>query len=378
MGIENKKNYMPFRDQDTFIIGPNYDAIRAPHHFRRMDWVGKEGKTYKEICSPPSEYLDQPGNHSIDTHLKYDLSKDFLCIKTNFPLKTGQKIKRKQFHDLFGGQGQGGISTPKVHKDMIFIFSDPKEGEKYGYHDGWDGNSFYYFGRGQEGDMIFNSGNQAILDHKKNKKNIYLFHGSKGEVTYENQFTLDEKEPYKYRDSKDRNGEERQAIVFKLIPVSDYRTNLPKTNIDNSENITSSVVSVEAFEKEISKRVQEKKIVISQRKESKLVKEYQHFREKNNQSVLKRNSIKINGKIYWTDGWCPDEKLLIEAKSSSSRTYIRLAIGQLFDYRRHINPHPEKLAILVPTEPQEDLLNLLSDLEISLIYRKDKDNFITI
>ena len=124
--------------------------------------------------------------------------------------------------------------------------------------------------------------------------------------------------------------------------------------------------------------MQEKKIVISQRKESKLVKEYQHFREKNNQSVLKRNSIKINGKIYWTDGWCPDEKLLIEAKSSSSRTYIRLAIGQLFDYRRHINPHPEKLAILVPTEPQEDLLNLLSDLEISLIYRKDKDNFITI
>lgn len=369
---------MPFRDEDTFIIGPNYDAIRALHHFRRMDWVGHEGKTYREICSPPSEYLDQPGNHSIDTHLKYDLSKNFLRIKTSFPLKIGEKIRRKQIHDLFGGQREGGISTPKDHKDMIFIFSDPKEGEKYGYHDGWDGNSFYYFGEGQLGDMEFIRGNKAILSHKENRKDIFLFNGSGGEVTYENQFILDEKEPYKYRDSKDRKLQERQAIVFKLIPVSNYKTNLPKTNIDNSENISSSVVSLEAFERVTSKRVQEEKIIISQRKESKLVKEYQHYREKNNQSELKRNSIKINGKIYWTDGWCSDEKLLIEAKSSSSRTYIRLAIGQLFDYRRHINPQPEKLAILVPTEPQEDLLDLLSDLEIILIYRKDKDTFITI
>ena len=369
---------MPFRDQDTFIIGPNYDAIRAPHHFRRMDWIGQEGKTYREICSPPSEYLDQPGNHSIDTHLKYDLSKDFLRIKTNFPLKIGEKIKRKQFHDLFEGQGQGGISTPKVHKDMIFIFSDPKVAEKYGYHDGWDGNSFYYFGRGQEGDMVFNSGNQAILDHKKNKKIIYLFHGSKGEVTYENQFTLDEKEPYKYRDSKDRNGEYRQAIVFKLNPVGNYKTNLPKTNIDNSSNITTKVLSQEAFETEISERLQEEKIIISQRKESKLVKEYQQYREKNNQSELVRISIKIDGRTHYTDGWCPNEKLLIEAKSSAARPYIRLAIGQLLDYKRHIKPDPKKLAILVPTEPQEDLLNLLSDLEITLIYRKDKDTFITI
>tara|TARA_Y100001935_G_scaffold77491_1_gene64714 strand:- start:43 stop:1149 length:1107 start_codon:yes stop_codon:yes gene_type:complete len=367
-----------FNDEDKFTIGKNYGAIRAQHHFRRMDWVGHEGKTYKEICSPPSEYLDQPGDHSTDTHLKYDLSKDFLRIKTNFPLKIGEKIKRKKIHDLFGGQREGGISTPKVHKDMIFIFSDPKEGEKYGYHDGWDGSSFYYFGEGQLGDMEFVKGNKAILNHKENGKNIFLFSGSGGHVTYENQFTLDEEKPYTYRDSKDRKLQERQAIVFKLNPVSNYKTNLPKTNIDNSSNIITKVLSQEAFETEISERLQEEKIIISQRKESKLVKEYQQYREKNNQSELVRISIKIDGRTHYTDGWCPNEKLLIEAKSSAARPYIRLAIGQLLDYKRHIDPDPKKLAILVPTKPQEDLLNLLSDLEIILIYKKDKDTFISI
>ena len=104
--------------------------------------------------------------------------------------------------------------------------------------------------------------------------------------------------------------------------------------------------------------------------------QFRKYREKNGQSVLKRYKIKINSNTYWTDGWCEDEQMLIEAKSSSSRNHLRLAIGQLMDYRRHIKPRPKKLAILVPTKPQEDLIDLILELEIQLIY-KEGNTFIS-
>ena len=251
------------------------------------------------------------------------------------------------------------------------LFSDPKVGEQFGYHDGWDGDSYLYSGEGQEGDMEFVKGNKAIRDHLQNGANIYLFFGSKGTVTYENQFVLDQDGPYQLIDAKDKNGEDRQAIIFKLNPIEKYKSLLPKTNREAMSETTSEIVSEEAFETEISNRKQEEKIIISERKESKLLDQYKKYRLQNNQSALKRNRIKINSNTYWTDGWCEDEEMLIEAKSSSSRNHIRLAIGQLLDYRRHIKPRPKKLAILFPTKPQEDLIDLISELKIRLIYKED-------
>jgi hypothetical protein len=293
--------------------------------------------------------------------------KDFLFIK-------GQKIKRTEVHKKLAGSGQGGIN-PTRHGEIL-IFSDPKVGEKFGYHDGWKGESYLYSGEGQEGDMEFKKGNKAIRDHRINGANIYLFFGSKGVVTYENQFVLDEENPYVLVDAKDKNQEDRQAIIFKLNPIENYNSLLPKTNLEILAKTTSELVAEEAFESETSERKQEEKIIISQRKESKLMDQFRKYREKNGQSVLKRYKIKINSNTYWTDGWCEDEQMLIEAKSSSSRNHLRLAIGQLMDYRRHIKPRPKKLAILVPTKPQEDLIDLILELEIQLIY-KEGNTFIS-
>jgi hypothetical protein len=63
----------------------------------------------------------------------------------------------------------------------------------------------------------------------------------------------------------------------------------------------------------------------------------------------------------------PARNLLIEAKAKSSREYIRYAIGQLMDYRRRLNPRPD-LAILLPEKPAVDMLGLLSELQISVIF----------
>jgi hypothetical protein len=67
-----------------------------------------------------------------------------------------------------------------------------------------------------------------------------------------------------------------------------------------------------------------------------------------------------------------DTKLdvLIEAKSDVSRESVRYAIGQLFDYRRYLDPRPA-LAILVPTELNSDLAALPGQAGIDVIWSVD-------
>ena len=56
-------------------------------------------------------------------------------------LIKGKEYKRKELHDFYGGQRQGGIATPKEHP-LIFIISS-RRGEDHGYVDGWiDENKF--------------------------------------------------------------------------------------------------------------------------------------------------------------------------------------------------------------------------------------------
>lgn len=61
--------------------------------------------------------------------------------------------------------------------------------------------------------------------------------------------------------------------------------------------------------------------------------------------------------------------LLIEVKSSIDVAQVRMAIGQLFDYRMRLRATPEPhLAILLPARPDEDVIDLLERLEIGLMW----------
>ena len=55
------------------------------------------------------------------------------------------------------------------------------------------------------------------------------------------------------------------------------------------------------------------------------------------------------------------------------RDYIRMAIGQLFDYKKLLDKtvNIKKIAVLTPKKPSDDLLELLDELEIQSIYKKD-------
>jgi len=55
--------------------------------------------------------------------------------------------RRSEIHEPYGGQWQGGISTPRDWP-FIILFSG-QSGEQYGYRDGWDDNGvFLLYGRG--------------------------------------------------------------------------------------------------------------------------------------------------------------------------------------------------------------------------------------
>ena len=64
-----------------------------------------------------------------------------------------QEYRRSELHDKYGGQRQGGISTPKDHP-FIMLFTG-ETGADYGYHDRLDKGVFYYTGEGQVGDMSY-------------------------------------------------------------------------------------------------------------------------------------------------------------------------------------------------------------------------------
>ena len=96
----------------------------------------------------------------------------------------GHVYRRRDLHDQYGGQRQGGISTPSQHQ-LILLFTG-ESGEQHGYADGWSADGlFLYTGEGQQGDMAFIRGNAAIRDHIDNGKDLHLFaQVKKGYVRY--------------------------------------------------------------------------------------------------------------------------------------------------------------------------------------------------
>lgn len=71
-----------------------------------------------------------------------------------------------------------------------------------------------------------------------------------------------------------------------------------------------------------------------------------------------------------------DETLgrLIEAKADASRESVRMAIGQLLDYARWIEPRPA-LAVLLPDRPADDLVELLGAVGVTLVCERDGEFF---
>lgn len=128
-------------------------------------------------------------------------------------LVAGQIYKRTALHDSFGGQRQGGISTPSKHPILMLFCND--SGSLYGYSDGPQENGiFWYTGEGQVGDMQFVRGNKAIRDHRAEGFSLHLFEGA--EKTFVRYIGEAELVSYHEAIGPDINGDDRKVIVFEL------------------------------------------------------------------------------------------------------------------------------------------------------------------
>ncbi|WP_157843095.1 HNH endonuclease [Bacillus sp. FJAT-44742] len=135
----------------------------------------------------------------------------------------GKRYRRRDIHQLYKGQEQGGISTPSQYP-FIFIFTG-HSGKDYGYKDGWDEDQmvYYYTGEGQRGDMAFTKGNKAIRDHVLRNKTLYLFkYVKQGIVEFVDEMICI---GHEIVTGKDFDQKDRQAIVFHLERVHSITEN---------------------------------------------------------------------------------------------------------------------------------------------------------
>lgn len=132
---------------------------------------------------------------------------------------VGQEYSRRDdIHLNYGGSWQNGIASSSVCP-AIFVFTGDS-GEQYGYRDDFDSdNVFSYTGEGQVGDMKFRSGNRSIRDHAADGRALYLFKSlGKGKPQrYLGEFVLAN---YSIRRGPDREGNDRDVIVFHLLRVN--------------------------------------------------------------------------------------------------------------------------------------------------------------
>jgi 5-methylcytosine-specific restriction protein A len=131
----------------------------------------------------------------------------------------GHVYRRSELHNQYGGQRQGGISTPSRYP-FILLFTG-ESGEQHGYADGWSEDGlFLYTGEGQQGDMTFVRGNAAIRDHIDDGKDLHLFaQVKKGSVRYLGQMVCT---GFHSQAGPDTTGHMRQMLMFELTPLSAF------------------------------------------------------------------------------------------------------------------------------------------------------------
>jgi hypothetical protein len=107
---------------------------------------------------------------------------------------------------------------------------------------------------------------------------------------------------------------------------------------------------------------------IAVRREAELVQRYTAWLTNRGQaSVRHRIPIPGGGGYLYTDLFNKSTNEILEAKGSSARIYIRAGLGQILDYSRYVQ-HDGR-ALLVPTEPAADLIELLQAYGVQAVWQ---------
>jgi hypothetical protein len=288
-------------------------------------------------------------------------------------LQPGEAIERTMLHERYGGRKQGGIGPSRLSPNVL-IFSDPAAGEPHGDFDGWRADGcFHYTGEGQRGDQEMKSGNAAILNSEAEGRALRLFLGARGRVTYEGRFGLAPDRHFYTTDAPETGGgPTRNVIVFRMLPL-DIQPRRSSSRLD-LVLVGGSVEDVPVEEQWTEKVfvAPSRKEYEAERREQKLVLAFCEYLAAQGHEVRRLKIVPPGeAKPLFTDMFDRTTNTLYEAKGSVERGAIRMAIGQLSDYGRFVEPaaHP---AVLLPSRPREDLCELLAHAGVGLVWRDGK------
>jgi hypothetical protein len=290
-------------------------------------------------------------------------------------LQVGDQIRRRAVHAAYGGQQQGGISTPRRLRDIL-VFTDPIGGARYGY-ERFEGlredGSYSYTGEGQHGHQAFVRGNLALRDAAKNVRTIRLFTTRGSAATYVGAFSTGEPS-YRIDTIPDVDGLPRRGIIFNLIPLDADVTLLPPyggSKVSGPKIMDWTPPDFSDVVVEFDATLAPGERVVS-RLEFELQADFGGWLVDEglvpSRLTLPSGAFAIEPDLYVeSNGW------IVEAKKSTARTYVRTAIGQVLDYA-HVAKGAGKAAVpmvLLPGKPAQDLIELMNELGIILAVRSE-------
>jgi hypothetical protein len=293
-------------------------------------------------------------------------------VARQFDLAPHTVVRRKQLHEMWGGRTQGGISPSRTTPN-IFIFWSPAVGEKHGYFDEWrDDGCFYYTGAGQFGDQRMHDVNLALLRHRADGRAVRLFAGSGGNVRYEGELRIDNDEPYYETEAPETGaGPLRKVFVFKFRAVTatpeGSKSRLEAAIRDTIEDVPVEKIWTERFF--VNPAAEEYE---AERREQALVRDLELELRSRGHDVARLKIVpEGERRPLFCDLIDRTSGVLVEAKGSVAREAVRMAIGQLMDYRRFV-PADFRLSVLLPEEPRADLQAFLRSVNVEAIWPDDR------
>lgn len=328
-------------------------------------------------------------------------------MTTTVDLVPGMATTRDAIAAAYGCGTFQGIE-PADDAGKVFVYSDPSAGEEYGYtfdgraEDDEFGPLYLYTGAGANGNQKPSGRNGSLLTHAEKGREVHLFvaHGKVPgsgamQQRYIGQMVLDPVKPYDVRRGPGKDGVMRDVLVFRFRPAEG--TTPAWTEADrmpaaakSDYEIVDPVVTVPApvaLPKQSGAKVKKTEqhstaetvadIPAGQRKvlrrEGELVKAFAaHLAAAGHKTHSFQISIAGEPGALTPDLYDATAHVLYEAKGITTRANVRMAIGQLADYRRHVpNREGLRVAVLLPSEPTADVQDLLAEEGVALVYQTD-------
>lgn len=316
-------------------------------------------------------------------------------MDSDWDVRVGDCLTKAEIVKRYGSSPGGGME-PSARTPNMFLYTDLQEGKRHGYSfDGWaspDDDLYLYTGEGSIGDQAMTHGNLSLTRALEKGQTVRLFEtygtrsGSKAKLRrYIGPFRLDEVQPWETRESPDANGDLRSVFVFHLRPIgpihripgdlSQFGALPEQTDVSQVDITEVDATDLEYRTNLVSERQGSQPASAVQR-EAELVDRF-------TKSLLKvghkvgRYRIRPAGSTYslWTDIADMTDMILYEAKGVTTRESVRMALGQLLDYRRFVGPNGARL--LLPSRPSDDLIDLIHGLDVGCIYETRRGTFVS-